>query len=102
MRVRDAGGSVERHHREVVQDDAGDGQPGQTELLFFPTDDDQRSPVSAYFSAVDAGADLIIGPLRREWVEELVREAGGRLVDVRQEGSVRRSRVSYFYAAVRD
>ena len=40
--------------------------------------------------------------VNREWVEELVREAGGRLLDLRQEGSVRRSRVSYFYAAVRD
>ncbi|MEE4293098.1 MAG: penicillin-binding protein activator [Xanthomonadales bacterium] len=46
--------------------------PGLSELLFFPTDDDPRSPVSAYYSALDAGADHIIGPLRREWVEELL------------------------------
>lgn len=59
------------------------------------------------------------GPLRRAWkrlrgkppvemhwiarsrVEELIAESGGRLIDVRQEGSVRRQRVSLFYTAVK-
>jgi len=63
--------------------------------------------------------DLRRGPLRRAWkrlrgkpavemhwvarsrVEELIEQAGGRLVNVRQEGSVRRRRVSLFYTAVR-
>ncbi len=59
------------------------------------------------------------GPLRRLWkrlrgkppveihyvnqslIEEIIRLSGGRLVEARQEGSVRRSRVSMFYTAVR-
>lgn len=51
-------------------------QPGRSELLFFPTSDDPQSPISAYFSALDAGADWIIGPLRRESVESMLNLAG--------------------------
>jgi SAM-dependent methyltransferase len=60
------------------------------------------------------------GPLRRAWkrlrgkppvemhwiarsqVEEIIAQAGGELRDVRQEGSVRRDRVSLFYTAIRN
>ena len=51
-------------------------QPGGTELLFFGTGDDPQSSVSAYFSALDAGVDWIIGPLRRESVEAMLGLAG--------------------------
>ena len=51
-------------------------QPGGSELVFFPTGDDPQSPISAYFSALDAGADWIIGPLRREDVDAMLNLAG--------------------------
>lgn len=51
-------------------------QPGGAELLFFPTSDDPQSPISAYFSALDAGADWIIGPLRKESVDAMLSLAG--------------------------
>lgn len=51
-------------------------QPGGAELLFFPTGDDPQSAVSAYFSALDAGADWIIGPLRKESIEAMLSLAG--------------------------
>jgi hypothetical protein len=35
-------------------------------------------------------------------VEEIIAQAGGELRDVRQEGSVRRDRVSLFYTAIRN
>ncbi|RPH96910.1 MAG: penicillin-binding protein activator [Lysobacterales bacterium] len=51
-------------------------QPGGGELLFFPTGDDNQSAISAYFNALDAGADRIVGPLRKESVEALLTLAG--------------------------
>lgn len=50
--------------------------PGRSELLFFPTDDDPQSPIDAYFSALDAGADWIVGPLRQESVAAILELAG--------------------------
>ena len=46
--------------------------PGGAELRFFATGDDNQSAISAYFNALDAGAEWIIGPLRKESVEGLV------------------------------
>ena len=51
-------------------------QPGGAELLFFGTGDDPQSAIAAYFSALDAGVDWIIGPLRRESVEAMLNLAG--------------------------
>jgi hypothetical protein len=51
-------------------------QPAGGELLFFPTGDDNQSAISAYFNALDAGADRIIGPLRKESVEAVLSLAG--------------------------
>jgi len=51
-------------------------QPGGGELQFFPTGDDNPSAISAYFSALDAGADHIVGPLCTESVEALLNLAG--------------------------
>lgn len=50
--------------------------PGGSNLLFFGTGDDPQSTISAYFSALDASVDWIIGPLRRESVEALLNLAG--------------------------
>jgi hypothetical protein len=51
-------------------------RPGGSEVLFFPTSDETQSVVSAYFNALDAGADQIIGPLRKESVEAMLGLAG--------------------------
>lgn len=51
-------------------------QPGSSEILVFETGDDAQSAISAYFSALDAGADLIVGPLRKESVAAMLQLAG--------------------------
>jgi hypothetical protein len=50
--------------------------PGGAKILFFATGDDVQSTISAYFNAVDAGADWIIGPLAKESVEAMLKLAG--------------------------
>jgi outer membrane PBP1 activator LpoA protein len=50
--------------------------PAGAEVLFFTTGDDQQSAIAAYFNALDAGVDLIIGPLRKESVEAMLNLAG--------------------------
>ncbi len=50
--------------------------PGGAEILFFTTGEDEQSAISAYFNALDAGADWIIGPLRKESVEAMLNLAG--------------------------
>ncbi|MBT8048802.1 MAG: penicillin-binding protein activator [Gammaproteobacteria bacterium] len=50
--------------------------PGGAEIQFFGTGDDQQSVISAYFNALDAGVDWIIGPLEKESVEALLGLAG--------------------------
>ena len=49
---------------------------GGSEVLFFSTGDDEQSAISAYFNALDAGVDWIIGPLRKESVEAMLNLAG--------------------------
>jgi len=50
--------------------------PGGAEMLFFGTGEDEQSAISAYFNALDAGVDQIIGPLRKESVEAILNLAG--------------------------
>ena len=50
--------------------------PGGTEILFFPTGDEPESAISAYFSAMDAGVDWIIGPLQKSSIEAILTLAG--------------------------
>jgi outer membrane PBP1 activator LpoA protein len=50
--------------------------PGGSEVIFFGTGDDLQSVISAYFNALDAGAEWIVGPLRKESVEALLNLAG--------------------------
>jgi len=50
--------------------------PGAAEILFFPTGEQPDSAISAYFTALDAGADWIIGPLQKESIDALLALAG--------------------------
>ncbi len=50
--------------------------PGNTEILFFATGDAPESAISAYFSAMDVGADWIIGPLQKSSIEAILNLAG--------------------------
>jgi outer membrane PBP1 activator LpoA protein len=50
--------------------------PGSTEIHFFPTGDEPETAISAYFSALDAGAELIIGPLQKSSIEALIQLPG--------------------------
>jgi outer membrane PBP1 activator LpoA protein len=52
--------------------------PGNAELLFFPTGDDPQSAIAAYFSALDAGVDQVVGPLRKESIETMLALPGLR------------------------
>lgn len=51
-------------------------QPGGAELFLFATDDETQSAIAGYFSALDAGAEWILGPLHRDAVESVVNLAG--------------------------
>ena len=50
--------------------------PGGAELLFFPTADTPQSAIASYFNAREAGADFIIGPVRKESVAAMLELAG--------------------------
>jgi outer membrane PBP1 activator LpoA protein len=50
--------------------------PGGAEIMFFPTGDSEQSAISAYFNALDAGVDWIIGPLRKESIRAMLNLAG--------------------------
>jgi outer membrane PBP1 activator LpoA protein len=50
--------------------------PGGSEILVFATGDDPQSAIAGYFSALDAGADIMIGPLKKESVEAVLNLAG--------------------------
>jgi outer membrane PBP1 activator LpoA protein len=50
--------------------------PGGAEIYFFATDDEPDSAIAAYFSAMDAGADWIIGPLQKDHIEAILNLAG--------------------------
>ena len=40
--------------------------------------------------------------INQSLVEEIIKASGGRLIDTTQQGSIRGSRVSMLYSAVRD
>ncbi len=50
--------------------------PGGAEIQFFGTGDQPDSAISAYFNALDAGVDWIIGPLDKDAIEALMGLAG--------------------------
>jgi len=50
--------------------------PGGAEIHFFATGDEPDSAIAAYFSAMDAGVDWIIGPLQKDHIEAILTLAG--------------------------
>jgi SAM-dependent methyltransferase len=62
----------------------------------------RRGPLRRLWKRLRGKAPVEIHYLNRGVVEEIIAQSGGCLVDVMQEGSVRRSRVSLMYTAVKD
>jgi len=62
----------------------------------------KRGPLRRLWKRIRGKPTVEIHYVNQSLVEDIIRNAGGRLVDTRQEGSVRRSRVSLFYTAIRD
>lgn len=60
-----------------------------------------RGPLRRFWKRLRGKPPVEIHYVNRSLVEEIIVASGGRLVDVRQQGSVRGSRVSLLYAAVR-
>ena len=61
----------------------------------------RRGPMRRFWKRIRGKPPVEIHYVNRSLIEETIRGAGGRLVEARQEGSVRRSRVSMFYTAIR-
>lgn len=62
----------------------------------------KRGPLRRFWKRLRGKAPVEIHYVNRRVVEEIITESGGRLVETRQQGSIRRSRTSYFYCAVRE
>ena len=62
----------------------------------------RRGPLRRLWKRLRGKAPVEIHYLNRGVVEEIIARSGGRLVDVRVDGSVRRSRISLMYTAVRE
>lgn len=62
----------------------------------------KRGPLRRLWKRIRGKPTVEIHYLNQSLVEDIIRNSGGRLVDTRQEGSVRRSRVSLFYTAIRE
>lgn len=61
----------------------------------------KRGPLRRFWKRLRGKAPVEIHYVNQSLVEEIITEAGGKLIEARQDGSVRRSRVSMFYAATR-
>ncbi len=61
-----------------------------------------RGPLRRLWKRVRGKPTVEMHQIHRSRVEEIIAESGGRLIDVRQFGSVRITRVSYMYCAVRE
>ncbi len=62
----------------------------------------RRGPLRRFWKRIRGKPPVEIHYLNQSLVEEVIRNAGGRLLEARQDGSIRRSRVSMFYTATRD
>jgi len=60
-----------------------------------------RGPLRRFWKRIRGKPPVEIHYVSRSRVEEIIERSGGRLAEARQDGSVRRSRVSMFYTAVR-
>lgn len=62
----------------------------------------RRGPLRRFWKRIRGKPPVEIHYLNQAIVENIIHSAGGRLLEARQDGSVRRSRVSMFYTAIRD
>jgi ubiquinone/menaquinone biosynthesis C-methylase UbiE len=61
----------------------------------------RKGPLKRFWKRLRGKPPVEIHYLNQSIVEEIVAAAGGRLIEARQDGSVRRSRVSMFYTVTR-
>jgi ubiquinone/menaquinone biosynthesis C-methylase UbiE len=61
----------------------------------------KRGPLRRFWKRIRGMPPVEIHYINRSIVEEIIEASGGRLIDVTQQGSVRGSRVSMLYCAVR-
>ena len=62
----------------------------------------RKGPLKRFWKRLRGKPPVEIHYLNKSVVEEIIAGAGGRLIEARQDGSVRRSRVSMFYTVTRD
>ena len=62
----------------------------------------RKGPLKRFWKRLRGKPPVEIHYVNRSIVEEIIAAAGGRLIEARQDGSVRRSRVSMFYTVTRD
>lgn len=62
----------------------------------------KRGPIRRFWKRIRGLPPVEIHYINQKLIEEIIEASGGRLVDSKQQGSVRRSRVSMLYCAVRD
>ena len=62
----------------------------------------RRGPLRRFWKRIRGMPPVEIHYINQSIVEEIIKTAGARLIDARQQGSVRGSRVSMLYCAVRD
>lgn len=60
-----------------------------------------HGPLRRFWKRIRGRAPVEMHYIHRSLVEDIIRNNGGRLIDVRQFGSIHRSRVSMLYCAVR-
>ncbi len=62
----------------------------------------KRGPLRRFWKRIRGMPTVEIHYLNQSLVEEIIRASGGRLIDATQQGSIRGSRVSMLYCAVRN
>ena len=62
----------------------------------------KRGPLRRFWKRIRGMPPVEIHYINQSLVEEIIESSGGRLIDATQQGSVRGSRVSMLYCAVRD
>jgi len=61
----------------------------------------RRGPMRRFWKRIRGKSPVEIHYVNQTMVEEIIQQAGGQLIEARQDGSIRRSRVSMFYTAIR-
>jgi ubiquinone/menaquinone biosynthesis C-methylase UbiE len=73
--------------------------PGSFGAWFYSV---RRGPMRRFWKRIRGKPPVEIHYLNQSLVEEIIKKRGGRLIGVRQDGSIRRSRVSMFYTVTRE